>query len=112
MGITTGMPGGTMVILHTLDIIHRLQDITRHLSVSALATPTMVPLSTTVLIPTVVSQSVIRTARSPHTAGGAALSHNKQSKWTPGQARGDNTLVIPGLTRNPFLFDKSLSGLT
>jgi len=42
----------------------------------------------------------------PHTAGGAALSQNKQSEWTPDQARGDNTFVVPGLTRNPFLFDK------
>jgi hypothetical protein len=49
-------------------------------------------------------------AKRPHTAGGAALSRSKQSKWTPGQARGDNTLVFPGSTRNPFLFDKSLRG--
>ena len=26
-------------------------------------------------------------------------SHSKQSKWTPGQARGDSTLVIPGQAR-------------
>jgi len=45
-------------------------------------------------------------ARSPHAVGGATLSCDKQSKWTPDQVRGDSSPVFPGLTRNPFLFDK------